>query len=175
MRSKIVRNSLRAAICCGIGLLLAGLGPTIVAGYWHLTHNRWQRFGIYEIQAPSPFIFRKKANGVELVRARAGFSPTFYQFESIQITKRNGEVDSAKWRDAALRNAQHDGYSGVKAYDLAFDGSIVACIERLAAGSQVRTSVLCANNGDIYIEYFGDEEGVSDMREILQGVRRINR
>lgn len=175
MPLKLKRYGLRAIICCAIGLLLAVLGPSLVAVFWHATHKSVQRFDKLNIPVPFSFVaLSRRENGINLLRAKPVFSSSFYQFESIQITKHEGQVSLDKWRASALRSALGDGYGGVKAYDLQLGDLPMACVERVAGGSQVHTTVLCANDGDIYVQYFGDAPGISDMRELLQKVRRSN-
>jgi hypothetical protein len=175
MASKLTRYCLRIIICCAIGLLIGFSAPSLVAAFWHATHNRVQQFDIYEFPVPLSFILRRQENGIELLRAKPVFSSSFFQFELIRITKHLGQISIKQWRDAAPRTFLRDGFTGVKAYDLQFGGSPVSCVEYFVGRSQVRTTVLCVNDGDIYIEYFGDAQGVSDLREFLQDVRLANR
>lgn len=172
--TKIKRYSLSALICGSVILALTAFAPSIIPMLWHITHSSSQLIDGYAVRVPRSSIAMHEGKGIKILRAKLGVPSTLYNFESIEIQPHQGRVDLGKWRDASMRAAVNHGFLGIKTYDLEFAGEPAACIERTGEDSYVPRIVFCTNAENMLIQYFGDEQGIVSMRDILRNTRRRN-
>ncbi len=160
---------------CVIGISLILLGPTISGLLWRASHAHSVSFDGYQIAVPFPFLLRAQRDGMQLLRLRPAWAWPFYRGESILITRNQRHNNVERWRADAESAVEGQGSTGVNAFDLQFAGSPVRCIQTAQHGGQVQTSIVCVNNGDLILQYFGDDRGVSGFRQFLNnGIRPAN-
>jgi hypothetical protein len=169
-RRSIRKRIAYTAAACAFVLVLAALAPRIITIGWHLTHSNKEKYSGYEVLVPADLFLIRTGNGVQLIHMRTVLSGRLYNFAKIEIQKQPGQSEIREWEKAAVNATVKAGFKNVRAFDVSVAGAPAACVQRTQGeGSDVARVAYCKSADGLVVQFFGDEDDLSRLREVAGG------
>jgi hypothetical protein len=90
----------------------------------------------------------------------------------IDIQKLSDNVDIVTWEAAAIRASARNGFKEVKSFNVDTASFSTACIQRQQDDNLdiMLTVAYCKSSSGLVTQYFGDQNDVVSLREILYNI-----